>query len=179
MPESYQPGARQPKFGKNHQVTESRYAWVITESGKFLILVGNDEGSGEDVVLYGPRPGRISDISISLTNLTEAELDALETLFKTAFEWARPVVMRRDKEAQDAWDAGDDSYTRNYRGLPTVVYRKRPSLEYSEGLRERPEGVLEGDGGSGGSVGVRGTGSELVEPDSEGSVSEDDGETAD
>jgi hypothetical protein len=136
MPKSYQPGQRQKKYGTNHQLSESRYAWVTCEDGKYMILVGNDEGSGSDVVLFIPRAGRIPDVSISLTNMTEPELNAVEQLFRTALAWARPVVERRDKEAQDAWDAGDDSHTRNYRGLPTVVYRKRPEREHSSWILE-------------------------------------------
>lgn len=174
MPKSYQPGERNPRYGKNHQLTENRYAWVMCEDGKYMILVGNDEGHGQDVILFSPRPGKMPDLSVALTNLTVPELDAVEELFKTALEWARPVVERRDKEAQDAWDAGDDSFTRNYRGLPTVVYRKRPESQHSEGLHERPEGVPEGDGGEPGeSGGVRGTGSELAEPDEVNGSSED------
>ena len=97
MPESYQPGQRQKQFGKNHQITEDRYAWIQCELGKFLILVGQDNGHGQDVVLYHPKPGKMPDVSLALTNLTIEELDELQLMFTTAFEWARPVVEIRDK----------------------------------------------------------------------------------
>lgn len=177
MPETYDPGQRKRKYGQNHQITEDRAAWVICESGKFVILVGPDEGSGSDVVIHHPRPGKIPDTSIHLANLTEQELDALEELFKSAFAWARPVVRQRDKEAKDAWEKGDDSYVRIYRAVPTVVYRKRPEPEYSEGVPERPEGVP----ASGGreqpdfAGGIRGARYELAQLDEAAGFPEDNG----
>ena len=176
MPESYKPGSRKPKYGVNPQISKDRYAWVQCEAGKFVIIVGEDNGHGPDVVLYHPRPGKILDVSIKLANLTLEELTALRELFNTAFDWAEPVVKQRDKEAQDAWEAGDDSHSRNYRPVPTVVYRKRPVGEHDEGVRERPESLPEGGiaGRDGDSGGVRGAGDDLVEPDPEDHGSEDD-----
>lgn len=176
MPESYQPGARKAVYGQNHRITENRYAWVTCEAGKFLILVGDDEGHGSDVVLYHPRPGKQPDVAIKLSSLTMPELEALREIFVTAFEWAKPVVERRDKEAEDAWNQGDDTHTRNYRPLPTVVYRKVPVTEHGQSIHERPERIPEGsrrerDGDSGG---VRGAGDELAEPDSQQPVTQDD-----
>lgn len=181
MPETYQPGQRRKVFGDNHRITENRYAWVISETGKWMILVGADMGHGTDVVLFNPRPGKVTDVTINLTNLTRPELDALRELFNTAFEWAETVVDQRDKEAQDAWDQGDDSHTRNYRPLPTVVYRKRPEREHSSGVRQRPDAVLEGGVGERPDHpgGVRGAGDELAEPHSEPGQSEDDGTSTD
>ena len=147
MPKNYQPGQRNKKFGVNHQITENRYAWVRVETGNYMILYGEDNGSGSDVVIYNPRPGKIPDLAINLSNLTIEELTALKALFDKAFEWAEPVVKQRDKEAQDAWENGDDSHSRNYRPLPVVVWRKEPKREHDESLRERPSGVPEGDGG--------------------------------
>lgn len=179
MPEAYKPGQRQRQYGQNHQISEDRYAWVVTDAGKFLILVGTEGESGSDVVLFAPRPGKILDFAINLTNLTEPELNALEELFKTAFDWARPVVVQRDKEAENAWNDGDDSYTRSYRSLPTVVYRKRPGPEHGKSVRERLESLSDLSRGTGDEGGVRGAGAELVEPDSQRSQSSDDGTEAD
>jgi hypothetical protein len=181
MPESYQPGQRVRKYGQNHQISENRYAWVQCEIGKFLILVGEDEGHGQDVVLYHPKPGRLPDVAIKLTDLTEPELLAMKELFDSAFEWALPVVTRRDKEAEDAWNEGDDSHVRNYRPAPTVVYRKRPVSEHGEGVHQRSSGVPEGSGGEpdGDPGGVRGAGDVVPEPVQVQGESEDDGSTAD
>lgn len=176
MPENYQPGARKKVYGQNHKFSDERYAWITVETGKYVILVGKDEGHGSDVVLHMPRPGKIPDLAIPLTNLTIQELDELQAMFNTAFEWARPVVQQRDKEAEDAWNEGDDSHSRNYRPLPTVVYRKRPVGEHGESVRERPEGVPAGGrGGHGFLTRVRGAGAGVAEHDpSEGSAPDDD-----
>lgn len=181
MPESYQPGERRAQFGKNHKMSEDRAAWVVCDSGKYMILVGPDNGSGSDIVIHNPRPGKMPDMNIKLSNLTEQELDALEELFMSAFAWARPVVKQRDKEAADAWAEGDDSYTRCYRALPTVVYRKRPKSEYRQGIPERSTGVPEGGGGerSGDSGGVRGTSDFVAYTDEAAGFPKDDSQTAD
>lgn len=187
MPKSYQPGHRRSDLGQNMSAegptrySESRYAWVRTEAGQFVILVGNQSNeAGHDVVLYHPRPGRQRPLTISLTSLTEQELDAMEDLFKSAFEWARPVVQQRDKEANDAWSSGDDSVPRNYRPVPQLVYRKRPELQHGEELLQRPEDVPGGDRGAvDRDGGVRGAGDELAQPDSGEGAAEDDGTAAD
>lgn len=181
MPESYNPGERKARFGVNHQLSEDRYAWITCEAGKFLILVGEDKGSGPDVVIHHPRPGKMPDLAIKLSILTEAELDALEELFMSAFAWARPVVKQRDKEAADAWERGDDSYTRSYRQLPTVVYRKRALAEYRESVSERPDGVPESGRGEreDSSGGVRGVSLGLAQFDEVQHFPEDNSATAD
>jgi len=112
--------------------------------------------------------------------MTAEELNAIEELISTAIAWARPVVELRDKEAKDAQEAGDDSYSRLYRAVPSVVYRKRPGYEHDPSLLGRPEGVSEGDGGDlGEDGGIRGTGDGMAEPDEGGSSAEDDSEKVD
>ena len=181
MPESYKPGERKARFGVNHQMTDDRYAWITCEAGKFLILVGEDKGSGSDVVIHHPRPGKMPDLAIKLSILTEPELDALEELFMSAFAWARPVVKQRDKEAADAYEQGDDSYSRSYRALPTVVYRKRAVAEYREGIQDRPDGVSERGRGTREDHpgGIRGARPILVELDEVKYLPEDDSEETD
>jgi hypothetical protein len=183
MPESYQPGHRQRKLGVNHQIQENRFAWVQVENMKYLILVGNEEKSesGPDVVLFRPMAGRLPDHVMNLTNLTEPELMALKELFDSAFEWALPVVKLRDKEANDAYEQGDDSYIRSYRAVPTVVYRKRPQFEYREGVLDGSEDVSPSVGSRGTDLdgGVRGAGSGMAEHDPNESEPEDYGTSID
>ena len=145
MPESYQPGPKR-NYRNSGVYSENRYAWTQVLVGQVIILVGNEESPepGSDVVLFIPRAGRRPDLSFNLTSLTEQELDALHDLFDAAFEWARPISRARDKRAEDANAAGDDSFTRNYRPIPQLVFRKRPSGEYSEGLRQRPSDISRG-----------------------------------
>src|SRR6478609_4641970 len=165
MPKSYQPGQRNPRYNSNRQYGDDRYAWVYTENSKWVILVGNEKApSGPDVVLFHPTAGRLPDISINLTNMTAEELDAIRELLTTALDWAQPVVELRDKEAQDAQEQGDDSFSRLYRAVPTVVYRKRPQYEHDPSILGGPEDVPESDGdGAGGGGRVRGAGDGLAE----------------
>lgn len=181
MPKSYQPGNRNPRYGQNHKVSEDRYAWVHGLIGKFMILVGEDKGSGPDVVIHMPRPGKIPDHALNLSSMTMPELEALRDLFATAFEWAETVVRLRDKEAEDAWNAGDDSHARNYRPLPTVVYRKRPEFQYREGVYVGFEGVPEGGRGERPDHlrGIRGARPELAEPNEDADGTQDSGATPD
>lgn len=183
MPESYQPGRRGPNKNKyDGKISANRFAWVVMANLNYTILVGDEDATevGTDVVLFRPMPGRVPSHSLNLTNLTEPELDALEQLFKDAFEWARPVVQRRDKEARDAWDQGDDSHVRNYRAAPTVVYRKRPVSQHGEGVFDGSEGVPS-SGRSDGDLddGVPGTSPGMAEPDEGLGVTEYDGEAND
>lgn len=177
MPKNYNLGKRNAGLKR---FTEGRYAWCKVVFGEFIILVGDESGeSTEDVVLFHPRPSTIPNVTLPLTNLTEEELDAFESIVTSAIAWARPVVKKRDTEAQDAWNNGDDSNPRNYRPVPQLVYRKRPQSEHSEGVHERPEGVREGGGRTSQDDGVRGAGDELAQSGEAESKPEDDQPKAD
>lgn len=178
MPKTYEPGDRGKRYTREPgKYSEIRYAWASTEIGKFIILVGDQSReTGDDVVLYIPRAGKLPDLTLSLTHCTEQELEAVKDIIDSAFEWARPIVQLRDKEAQDAWNKGDDSFARNYRPVPQLVYRKRPNAEHSLGVHERSTRVPEGDRRATDSDGgVRGIGDELAEPDSSEDGSKDNG----
>lgn len=169
--------------GRDTKFSENRAAWIRIETGTYVIILGDDIGEGSDVVFYiPPALGRkFGAVSINLTSLTSEELVALRELFNTALDWAEPVVAQRDKEARIAWENGDDSHARNYRALPTVVYRKRPFGEHGESLLERPQGVPEGSGGRGGdsAARVRGAGSGVAEHGALSQESEDNREASD
>lgn len=138
---SYPLGNRNKQYreGKD-QVSQATLAWNTNELGRFVILKNQTEIQvGPAVRLYHPIPGRAYGISWELTSLTEAEIVELKKLFDLAFELALPVCIARDKEAADAFERGDDSYHRVYRGLPQVVYRKRTQQEHSEGVHDGSE----------------------------------------
>lgn len=170
---SYRPGHRRSDLGKDFSqqgiMSESRWAWVRVAIGQFVILVDEDDNEEiKKIRLFHPiqnsRP-----INWVLTALTEEELLKLKELFDAAFEWALPIVRLRDKEAADAFEAGDDSHARVYRQVPQLVFRKRPVGEHGSRVLQRPEGVSDGDGRAvSRDGGVRGSGDELVEHDSEG-----------
>lgn len=157
-------------------MSEGRWAWVRTVLGQFVILVDTDEDDKADrtIRLYHPIPGR-PPVSWNLTALTEEELLKTKELFDAAFEWALPVVQRRDKEAQDAFDNGDDSHARVYRAVPQLVFRKRPESEHSEGIQVGPGRIPDSSRGAiNPDEGLRGSGDVLPEPDASGSEAEDD-----
>jgi hypothetical protein len=183
MPEHYEPGPRNKRF-KSGTVPDSNYAWLDFHLGKFIILVGdkqtNEVQPGDDVVLYWPRPGKIPNVSIPLTDLTREELDQLKELIDLAYEWAGPTVDERDEVAEHAFQNGDDSVTRKYRRLPSLVVRKRPGGEHGEGIHGRPEGIPEGVRRRGNrEVRIRGTRSELASDESQQGQPQDNGETID
>lgn len=151
MPQHWQPGRRgRYKPTDPGKISTHKYAWVDTFLGEFMILVGDDNtgprSPGLDVVIH--KPGQYH-WSLPLTKLTRSELDKTQELFDLAFRWARETVDARDKIARDAFEAGDDSISRIYRRDPRLFVRKRPDDEYSTRLRQRSEGILEGDGGEG------------------------------
>ncbi len=152
MPESYQPGRRNklPKQASKGDYAESRYAWARIEQGQFVILVHaepeDQSESGPDIVLLIQRSKL--NFSTILSAMTEEELDAVEDILSSAIKWARPICQLRDKEANDAWEQGDDTRRRSYRAVPQLVYRKRPEPQYSQGLSDGPEDVSSGSGGA-------------------------------
>lgn len=124
-------------------------------------------------------------IGMNLTNLTIEELDALRSIINLAFDLAEPVVKDRDKVAQDAKDAGDDSYARVYRQIPEFVVRTGKVLAYGEGVLDRLAGILERFGGGlprfveRWGTRVLGDGDVVADEASADSGSEDDGPQAD
>ncbi len=149
----WKPGPRRPARDK----LEERFAWADNYDGQFVIFVQDprklfDEegvattgyqhfGSGDNVhVVVNPSRSRYSAV-IMLTNLNEEELDQLKELFDLAFEWARPVVQLRDREARERMQSGDDIDSRNYRQVPKLVVRRRPVGEHGESLRVGSEDV--------------------------------------
>lgn len=185
---SYQPGHRRTK-GKTAAnakglLTKSRWAWAEVYFGKFIIWGdyaqdddGNETDELLDIKLMFPIPNRPT-VSWNLTALTEEELVSLKHLFDTAFEWAKPYCIARDKEAQDALDNGDDSHSRIYRQVPKLVYRSGPEPEHREGVQHGSSDdarVLQSDGDL--EHGLRDEGGLVAERDEDGGRPQDDGPT--
>lgn len=182
-----QPGSRVPGLKQNQirdpsKFSELRRGWVKTEFGTIFLIEGKEDYRseyGRDVIIHIPRPGKIPDVHINLTSFTTEELNALIEFFTKCFDMARPIVERRDQEAQDAWEAGDDSLVRHYRAVPQLVFRQRPVREHSEGVQQRPSGVSESSGGGDSDRRVRRTGDELAESDEGTGGAQDDGTPTD
>lgn len=183
----YRPGSRRPGTRPRRNdglMSEDRYAWLRTAVGQMVIMAyNNDEDdrentTGPTIRLYLPRPGG-RPFSLNITALTKPELDAMRGFFTLLFDTAEPFVLHRDRMAQDALAAGDDSFARVYREVPQFVVRERAKPRHVESLHNGPEGLHPGDRGAGDSSnesgGVR---SELADGESsEGSPEDDWSET--
>lgn len=143
---SYKLGNRYNKF-EDVQIVSQNWAWVETFIGRFHIWVDEDTEnlSDEKNIQIFINHAKMRPMYLNLTILTEAELDALKDLIDTAFEWAKPIVQRRDKEAEDAAAKGEDSSWRYYRQIPQLVYRKRPEQTDGESVRLGSESVSDVD----------------------------------
>lgn len=175
----FRPGSRNPRFRPNNgRMSEARYAWLRTVIGQFVIMKYDntpeeiddseeeqDHEIGPTIRLILPRVSG-PPIRYNLTALTEEELRMTRKFFDLLFDLAEPVVRERDRVAQDAFDAGDDSFARIYRQVPQYVVRDRPSRADGEGVQHGSSDDAAGAGRDGGSdLGVRDDGPELVDGD--------------
>lgn len=114
------------------------------------ILIGDNSVGGEKISSYTGEYGE--DVSISLygksvrfqlplTTLTSEELAACKQIFDMAFANAQPIVAERDRIAQEALDEGDDSYSRIYRAVPTLLVREGQKWEHYPRLRRGSDWV--------------------------------------
>lgn len=145
----YRPGHRNsPQLRGDGKMSEERYAWLKTAVGQMVILVQHGEGkeTGPTIRLHLPRPGG-RPISYNLTALTKEELDEMRKFFELLFATAEPVVISRDRMAQDALTAGDDSFARVYRQLPQFIVREGSQPRYDQGVHDGSEGLPPGSGG--------------------------------
>lgn len=116
----------------------------IDEHAELPPEVGSEKGMS--YVLYLSHPtGRGKPIAWNLSAMTAAELEVMRDFFNLAFDLADPVTRERDKVAHEAFEQGDDSFARVYRGLPDFVKRQGPQRENNEsihdGLESTPEGA--------------------------------------
>lgn len=126
------------QFKKGH-ITDTREAWIAVKGFELILFIGDEEeylekrparrGETDAIKLELRQPNRRT-FKVDLTGLTAAELRALAVFFEHAYKLALPVSEDLDKKAQEAFEAGDDSYARLYRPEP-VVYKR----EVREGKR--------------------------------------------
>jgi hypothetical protein len=180
----YRPGSRNPKYRRDGRLTENRAAWLKTIGGQFVMMrypnedlpeeYANMQEEGPTYLLVIPRKGG-RPTTINITSYTLEELEMTRRFFNELFDLAEPIVRHRDKVAQDAADAGDDSYTRYYREVPQYVVRARELRQHDQrildGLASVPDRAGAGLGTDGG---VRGDGPELAAGEPTEGESEDD-----
>lgn len=131
---------------KPGKISESRIAWTRNMGGLWVIreyppiYKGEHIGEriGSEIKIQVPTGGfRERGTILSLTNLTEKELVALQELLNNAFSLALAVAKARDKAAKEAADAGDDSHFRVYRSDPDYVVRERGRFLIEEARQGR------------------------------------------
>jgi hypothetical protein len=181
---AYKPGTRE-KYTDSGKMSENRYAWVRTILGQMVLYrhveepLANEPTVGDTLQLMMPRPGGRA-ISMNFSALTLAELEAIREFFNLLFDLATPVVKARDKVAQDAFDAGDDSYARIYRQVPQLIIRKGPVGQHRQGVHDGPEDAAAGDEHDGDlDGGLRGRSAGVAPVEEEDPGTEVDGSEAD
>lgn len=128
----------------------ARFIWTRLPNHQITVQTPEDEErKGEQRVvltLVRGASGSNNSVTIDLTALTREELLAFRETVAIATEVAEPLVVKRDQDAMERMDAGDDSDPRIYRGLPTMVVRAGALREYDQGVLGRRQDVLSGIG---------------------------------
>lgn len=192
MPRDKRVGSRRGFLQEDGRMSKNRIAWMRLVIGQFILMRGwTTEDPEEEAVrkesgptyrLLLPRPNGGRAVSYNLTALTHEEFLVLKKFFLMVFDLVEPVVIQRDKVAQDAFAKGDDSFARIYRQVPQLVVREGQDGADDESVLHGPEDLPSGDGTGGGQVGdvrapdggVRGAGDELASGEPPASESQDD-----
>lgn len=154
-------GSRVPRFqttGMGRLSPEKR-AILVTSVTRQLAIVSLDpkewdeennaqleSEQGDNIVLLITVPGMRRPLRWNLSAMTTAELEATRQFFEHLFDLADPIVRERDKVANEAYERGDDSFVRVYRGLPQFITRPRKEPTDSESVHDRSEDASQGPG---------------------------------
>lgn len=131
--------AKRPK--RNQFVPESRRAWVTTKEEE-LVLYHNPPVDEDTTASVSVVSVRLRDKwTTSLTSYTLAELEAMEKLYKLAFELAKPLAAERDRKARENHEAGIGTDYRLYRRPPVTVGIEGDSDEHDQSVYFRPPPV--------------------------------------
>lgn len=161
------------------KISNNRWAWVATYIGQWIIS-GLPEKEHVSIYLSFAIPNAIKPVQWNLTALTHAELMAMKTIINEAINLAEPVTIALDKEAEDAFQNGDDSFLRIYRQVPQLVFRSGEKSPYGKSVPLGPDGIPEGTGYADFADGTfRRQSNVLAESDTERGGSEDDQSQAD
>jgi hypothetical protein len=129
--------------GINDRFDEARKRWVRVEGLEYVqyaVPAGErDRGEGAReswgvthlLSIFSKRTSHkfVTDLS----EMTVAELDAVQEFLNTVFDEAREVCEHRDRLAREAFEDGDDSLARLYREVPRVVDRSRKGEQHGQG----------------------------------------------
>lgn len=102
----------------------ARFVWLdLPYHSVHVHTPKSDDGTHQRVVLtISSKIGR-GTVGMDLSALTSQELEAFRQAILIATEASKPVVETLDQKAMNDEQAGDDSNTRLYRGLPRLVIR--------------------------------------------------------
>jgi hypothetical protein len=159
-------GNRNPRYRPGYgRFSSTRRAWLKTIQTQQLILHGitdedriqkeekeqdwiraSQDEEGTSYIIMIPVPGRTKGLTWDLTGMTPDELEAFKKFMDLAISLAEPVVRVRQKVAEDAEQAGDDTYSRIYREPPVFVDRERAQRKNGQGVHDRSEDAPSGDG---------------------------------
>jgi hypothetical protein len=124
-----------------------RKAWANLSHHEIILYHGADEDryvddvrAEDEVRLMIRSAGRA--MRMTLSAMTEKELETLREIFNIAIETALPICREMDQLAQEAFDAGDDAYARLYRPVPTIYVRERSQQPHDESVPDGPTPVL-------------------------------------
>lgn len=127
---------------------EERVAFLQCVVGTMSIYMNDPAANAQDetpsVTLYLSEGVGKPPFRIGLASLTEEELDLFEEFILMALKMARPVVQVRDRIAREAFEDGDDSFSRIYRQQPKLIVRPKKHKPNDEGsLHDQLVTILE------------------------------------
>lgn len=125
------------------KVGEDRVAWLDTSEGTLIYYNSKDESDVEvaSEVRLSIQKSKVPLVSLNLTSYTIEELEAVATFIINLINKARPIVKWRDQEAEEAFQNGDDSFSRSYRPLPHLVDRERSLYGDRKSVPLRPDDI--------------------------------------
>lgn len=180
-----------PQRFRGGRFSKNRLAWLHCVMGQFVVMKDYDVDELEKIQLdpeWGatyrlliPRAGT-RPVALNFTAMTHEEFVAFRKLFDLICELAEPVILERDRIAQDAFDKGDDSFNRSYRQIPQLVIREGALGADDQGVHDGPDDLPDGDLSEAEEVeevrvsdgGVRGAGDELAPGEQEPPEPQDD-----
>lgn len=126
---------------------EERVAFFQCVTGTMSIYMTDPAANVQDetpsvTVLLSEGVGR-APFRVGLARFTEQELDLFEEFITLAIKMARPVVLERDRIAAEAFEEGDDSFSRVYRQDPKLIVRPKVKKGDGDTLHNRLVDMLQ------------------------------------
>jgi len=148
------------------EFSDNRIAWVALQKFEAIVFIGDDEEYLETSNTRRPDYDQVKLMFrvltrrapwiLNLTHMTSNELEELKKCIDFAFDQAKPTCALLDARAQDAYDNGDDSWSRLYRppalfverisnatrqrsSVPTSAGDERVQPEHHQSIPSRPD----------------------------------------